>query len=361
MLTPRIGQYDCDPDPSFAVRDIYDVLLIPEALKCVAFIGIKVGGKFHPRATCFFVHYETGGHRFLHLVTAEHVVSGLLLKGHDLWLRINVFGDRGAVVLPISDASQKFKFHPNNENEPTDVAVCPFAQSYKDEETGETIHFEMRALGLGGSIPNNYLPNDDFAKNVIGLGAEIGIIGLFRSHFGTNRNVPIVRVGNIAAMPGEPVFTTYAGHIKAYLIEARSIAGLSGSPVIILPDPAIMMAKELVGQDQQGTALLGLMHGHFDVPNLNEDVVSDEDAPPRGVHTGIGVVVPVEKIVETINHPDLIAMRKDAVMRLRKEKGATADVIADDDASPPASDANPNHLKDFTRLVDVAARKKPKD
>jgi hypothetical protein len=97
------------------------------------------------------------------------------------------------------------------------------------------------------------------------------------------------------------------------------------------------------------------------VPNLNEDVVSDEDAPPRGVHTGIGVVVPVEKIVETINHPDLIAMRKEAVTRLRKEKGATADVVADDDSSPPASGANPNHLPDFKRLVDVAARKKSKD
>jgi hypothetical protein len=57
-------------------------------------------------------------------------------------------------------------------------------------------------------------------------------------------------------------------------------------------------------------------------------------------------------------------MRKTTAKRLREEKGATADVIADDApsaVSPPASDENPNHLKDFTRLVDVAARKKPKD
>jgi hypothetical protein len=208
------------------------------------------------------------------------------------------------------------------------------------------------------------VPTEEFEKKVIGLGAEVAVVGLFRSHYGTNQNVPIVRVGNISAMPGEPVFTKYAGHIKAYLIEARSIAGLSGSPVLIVPDSAILLAHMMRGQrlggDQglgdQGCALLGLMHGDFDVKNLNEDVVTDEDAPNRGVHTGIGVVVPLAKIIDTINHPDLIEMRKAAAKQLREEKGATADVVADD---APVSDANPHHLEDFTRLVDVAARKRP--
>ena len=45
-------------------------------------------------------------------------------------------------------------------------------------------------------------------------------------------NLPIVRLGAIAAMPGEYIKTDW-GCLRAYLIEARSIGGLSGSPVFI--------------------------------------------------------------------------------------------------------------------------------
>ena len=130
------------------------------------------------------------------------------------------------------------------------------------------------------------MPTEEFTKKSIMLGAEIAIVGFFRSHYGKNKNVPIIRAGNISALLGEPIFTKYAGYIQGYLIEARSIAGLSGSPVFVFPDPAILLAKGLVGDMGQGAALLGLMHGHFDVPNLNEDVVADEDEPSRGIHTG---------------------------------------------------------------------------
>ena len=359
----RFENFDPDPPPWFWEGEgLGTVNLSNQALTNVAFIGIKKRGKFLPRATAFLVNYRQEQHTFCHLVTAEHVIAGLLTRNQEIWLRVNVLGGKTTELL-IPDAGNVFRFHPNNENEPTDVAVCPFTLTHHDEETGETIKIDMTALALDGNPKNGFLPSEEFAKNSIVLGAEIAIVGLFRSHYGTNRNIPIVRVGNIAALPGEPVFTKYAGYIKAYLVEARSIAGLSGSPVVVLPDPTAMLAEGLMRPhlEQQSLALLGLMHGHFDVPNLNEDVVSDEDEPERGVHTGIGVVIPVEKIVETLEHPDLIAMRKKVIDRLREAKGATADLVADDASAEPAGDANPNHLKDFTRLVDVAARKRPQD
>jgi hypothetical protein len=105
---------------------------------------------------------------------------------------------------------------------------------------------------------------------------------------------------------------------------------------------------------------LGLVHGHFDVPNLNEDVVTDTDSLKSGVHTGIGVVIPVEKIVETINHPDLVSMRKKRVQEIR-ESGATPDLVADDDIISNSTDEKPTHREDFRRLVDVAARKQKQD
>src|SRR5262249_20043949 len=137
--------------------------------------------------------------------------------------------------------------------------------------TGEKLIADTVGLGFEEG-EHGFLPTDEFARQTIGLGAQIAIVGLFRSHYGKNRNVPIVRVGNISALPGEPVFTRYTGYISAYLVEARSISGLSGSPVFVFQNEAVMLAKTLNGSaPKQQAALLGLMHGHFDVPNLNED------------------------------------------------------------------------------------------
>jgi len=138
---------------------------------------------------------------------------------------------------------------------------------------------------------------------------EIFITGLFRSHYGNQRNVPIVRVGNIAMMRDEPVRTEYCGPTDAYLVEARSIHGLSGSPVFIN-----------IGSN---LFLLGLMHGHFDVENLTEDVVVEDANGPSGIHTGIGVVIPVEKIIETLNQAGLVEQRRrDAKIHLEKHTDA---------------------------------------
>jgi hypothetical protein len=275
-------------------------------------------------------------HHFDHLVTAEHVISGLLLKNHEIWLRVNLVNGKTAELLL---DPEDFRFHPKDELEPTDVAVCPFTPRIHNENTGEGIEADIHSLRLTGD--GSFLPTELFKKRYMGRGGEISIIGLFRSHSGNNRNIPIVRVGNIAALPEEPVWTEHKGYIKAYLIEARSIAGLSGSPVMAMPDGALELAHALTkGQRvETAAALLGLMHGHFDVPNLNEDVVTDEEEPARGIHTGIGIVIPVDKIVETIQHPELVAMRKKAISELRKT-GATADLTTED--FPPSIASNSN-------------------
>jgi hypothetical protein len=328
MLIVRIGYGEC-LDPFFVDRWAH-MNLSRQILKSVVFVGIKKNDRFQPRATAFVVRYEEDQHKFDHLVTAEHVISGLLAQGHDIWLRMNLKNGEGAEVRFDPSA---FRFHPNNEKDPTDVAVSPFdPNGLENNETGEKFSIDSVALILNGSGGDGFLPSEEFTKEAIGLGSEIAIVGLFRSHYGKNKNVPIVRVGNIAALPGEPVLTSYTGYVSAYLIEARSIAGLSGSPVFALPDPAATVAKALrTGKMGQGAALLGLMHGHFDVPNLNEDVVSDTSAPAQSVHSGIGIVIPVNKILETIKHPELTAMRKAVVTNLRKG-GPMADVISDDNA-----------------------------
>ena len=188
--------------------------------------------------------------------------------------------------------------------EAADVAVCPFLEPLLKEETNERVEVDFANVPLYG-------PDDMTYTGGAGLGDEVWAVGLFRSHFGRERNIPIVRMGNIVAMRGEPVFTEF-GDIDAYLVETRSIGGLSGSPVFV------SVRTDRIGI--RAIRLLGLVHGHFDVKNLNEDVVTDDEAETTtGIHTGIGIVVPVHKIVETIEHPDLTEMRKANAARMRQE------------------------------------------
>ena len=129
MLAARVGSYTQFPDPYFIRRDTDAMNISDVSRKCVAFLGIRKNGRFHPKATCFFVRYTEDQHSFDHLVTAEHVISGLLTKGHDIWLRANK--ETGGCCEIRFDDPHVFRFHPNNEVEPTDVSgVSDYDHSY---------------------------------------------------------------------------------------------------------------------------------------------------------------------------------------------------------------------------------------
>jgi hypothetical protein len=103
--------------------------------------------------------------------------------------------------------------------------------------------------------------------------------------------------------------------MDVYLIEARSIGGISGSPVFVRGTLNIPGRDSSSGKPQtiHGISgdyyLLGLIHGHWDIreSELNEpSFIHDRQ---RGVNLGIGVVVPANKILEIIDHPQLVAAR----------------------------------------------------
>lgn len=66
---------------------------------------------------------------------------------------------------------------------------------------------------------------------LFGPGTEVFFVGRFLHHQGRERNHPTVRFGNIAQMPWEPVRTGRGIRQEAFLVEARSESGYSGSPV----------------------------------------------------------------------------------------------------------------------------------
>jgi hypothetical protein len=293
-------------------------MLVPErARKCVCFLGIKEREHFRPRATAFAVEIFDQGGRWKYLVTAEHVVSGLLSKNHEVWLRINnVNSGPDEIKIQPSD----WWYHPNSEEAKTDVVVCPI---------------DLDAVADISPVPISGPESVAATRQVIdeiniGVGDEIIVTGLFRSHYGRQRNIPIVRVGNIAMLDGDPVRTDYCGYTDGYLIEARSIGGLSGSPAFVhIPAIRTVQGKTKLhgGKRIFQLYLLGLVHGHFDVDDLNSDVVlEDPKDSTSGIHSGIAVVIPVEKIIETIMQPDLVEIRRQ-IAQAEKDSSAGIDPV----------------------------------
>jgi len=151
------------------------------------------------------------------------------------------------------------------------------------------------------------------------------ITGLFSRLAGTKQNVPIVRTGNLAMMPGEKVPTTF-GEIDAYLIEARSIGGLSGSPVFVRETHSIAIQRENIGTvPLTGIGahfLLGVIHGHWDLP---PGAAIDATADQGSINMGIAIVTPATMLLEVLAQPALEAMRQEAAERFKREKAPTAD------------------------------------
>ncbi len=217
----------------------------------------------------------------------------------------------------------------------------------------------------------------------LGIGDIVYVVGLFHLLSGKNINLPVVHTGHIALLPGdEKIPVRNPGErkshdVEAYLVEAHGLEGLSGAPVFARTSVPIMAQRRHEGPPLQGghklefpvagrlhswTMLLGLWQASWDewpsrILSKEKKLSKDQKVP-----LGMGVVVPAYKIAETLNRTELMMARRQRYQDELTERAATTDSLpSPSEASAPESDANPNHLADFTRLVDVAARKRPQD
>ena len=252
----------------------------------------------------------------------------------------------------------------------------------------------------------------------IGIGDEIYVTGLFRFVTGKDSNQVVTRMGSLSMIPSErvPSMKWHKDGIEGYLVESRSIGGLSGSPVFVQRSIEVQPTEHTGRKPLAAGAMfwLGLVHGHWDVKENQVDGFSS-DAWSKGreqINTGMAIVVPFDKIMEVIKQDELKWWAEQAVKEFQlhnapildggspagtavsKGKGSVATygltsvaarIIApssgtyspvfeylkegdsggptvDSAFSPPASDENPTHREDFTRLVGAAARKRePED
>lgn len=350
-----VARYNRHLTPSYSCEGRAPMYLPPEILKTVLFIGIMDDGKFIPKATAFAVYHDYQGFTFSDLVTAEHVITGLHTKGHKIYIRANLVGGS---VREFEVPFDKWHCYPNDEGERlSDVAAVPInpVGVYDDVP----YHLDMMPISLTGDMAICAIESQMKDHGPIGISDEMFSAGLFRSHYGAQRNVPIIRMGHIIAMPDEPIWTKYAGFIDAYLVQMNSIAGLSGSPAFVT------LTSKQTGDKR--FYFLGLVHGHFDVQNLNDDVVSEDIGSGLGsINTGIGVVIPVEKVLKTVFQESLAKLRQVTVDAERAKLAASADVDLSDAPRPKkerdeSDGLNPSHREDFMSLLGEAATTKPQD
>lgn len=296
-------------------------MYIPDAVrKCVVFVGYALAdGTTRVVGTAFLVgrpldRETTPGFgqvspSFAYLVTAKHVLDAIEAKGaSEVLIRLNSSDGKARWA---STQFQHWMYHPTEKND-VDVAVF----NANAMEFGKWDHAIFPIAG--------FATQERIEKDQIGLGDEIVIVGLFASHYGSAKNIPIVRVGNIAAMPEEKVRTSLGG-IDAYLVEARSIGGLSGSPAFVNQGLVRVRHGQLqVSSSPMGAqiCLLGLMHGHYDEKGTEK------------VNMGIGIVVPAMKILEVLNQEAIVKVEDQARKRQQEEVMPTMDILPEESKSP---------------------------
>jgi hypothetical protein len=161
-------------------------------------------------------------------------------------------------------------------------------------------------------------------------------------------------------MPDEQIQTDM-GYADVYLVEARSLGGLSGSPVFVrptmsLPVPEVCGIKNMLGVAPRPT-LLGLMHGHWDVREEDMNKPYFVHDRKRGVNYGMAIVVPASKILDVLNREELVQMRAEVErLRLARSKGKNM-VPGMDSATVSESSNDTFSASDFEAALKKAARK----
>jgi hypothetical protein len=279
------------------------MLTIPaEALDCVMFLAVSDGEKLHFGGTAFVASVSgPEGQYFPYLVTARHNIELAKRREGRLVARYNVQG--GNAILDLSGSEVLMP-------DEAGVDVALIADLDWDAVVGGG---RVRHLSL-----DDMAASAEFVKdNDIGIGTEVFATGLFAARRGEGQNLPVGRTGTIAAMPIELDKDEWSGEpYLAYLVEMRSLGGLSGSPVYVMTPPKFAKSN---GEDwhlDQQLRLLGLIRGHWNY-DPETTAVDFEKSEAEMLHSGIAIVTPVDDVLKLLDREDL---REDRVRRTRARR-----------------------------------------
>jgi hypothetical protein len=292
--------------------------------------GFDIGGS----GFLLSVPCKTVPGQFIYAVTNRHVI-----EGGSLTVRLNTAdGDIDAFEFKKTDWIC---------SETDDLAICVLPRLVQK--------FAVR------SLRSDWLLTEKDAKIYdIGIGDEIILLGRFINREGIQQNAPTARFGFIANMMKDPVeykIGSKEHKQESVLCEVKSIGGYSGSAVFLTPDPTVGRHGKPVPDVM--TWVLGVDCCHIQSWESAYDDKGHELKHVRiAANTGMMAVVPAWKLIDLLGSEKAVRQRdKDEEKRRAVRNLPTA---APDASHSPSTDENPNHLKDFTRLVAVAARKRPR-
>lgn len=223
--------------------------------------------------------------RSIYFVTAKHVIENAKNAQKRRGLQTGIF----IRVNLKTGRSKRFRTNPEDwmydETDPSiDIALFHGNSGINN--------LDAAAIDANMAVTKEMLKDRSVAE-----GDEIFMVGLFHLHAGIVKNQPIVRTGNIAALPKERVKSTQFGSIEAHLIEARSMGGLSGSPVFVYTGQR-GINEDFMVTDRE-IKWLGVAQGHWDA--YGKDNLS--------VNMGIGLVVPANKVTSILKSPKIKSKR----------------------------------------------------
>jgi hypothetical protein len=285
---------------------------------------------------------------FMFLATARHVAEKI--EGKDFALRANKLD--GSIAVIEGHADQKWWYHPT-EKQHVDAAVTIFFPP------------NLRDLDIHWVDIGDFTDDEIIRAQELGVGDDVFMAGLFTKVRETTRNIPIVRLGNLAMMPGEKIPFNDGKLIDAYLVESRSIGGLSGSPVFIRKT-IIMQGYTASGQFLDArhkplpsnevvyltglgrTYFLGSAIGHW------ESTIGSPEPESEAVNMGISPIVPAHKIKEIIMQPELLEVANKMSEKMAAKKHADAVLDFESDKKQEKTFTK----EDFEAALKKATRKK---
>jgi hypothetical protein len=304
-------------------------MLIPSSLReCVCFVYAKINGEAKPVGTAFFLSVPlTEKLCSIVVVSALHIIANIQEQSDDgkTYLRVNTRDGGFRIVEVGTDAWVK----PDQSVEVVDICFCPWPFPWIESE------FDIRWFAKEQAATK-----DVMARHELGVGNEVAFAGLFVNHHGQKRNEPIVRFGTISAIPSEPV-STQRGRIEAYLIESRSVGGLSGSPVFV--DVGLFRGADQPARQWRtggpGMYLLGVMHGHWNAPKETAELYAKDAAESidgvlqsiskEYINMGIAVVTPIDKLFKVIDESEWHRLLSEAKKHLTGQEDQTTIVVTD--------------------------------
>ena len=276
--------------------------------KCIAFLGIETeNGGFSVEGTAFLASYFEEECAFMNLVTAAHILKD--------------FPDVVSVRLNRKDGTpgiirtKKTDWFPHPDST-VDIAVFPVADLF-------AMGYDVLTVDLKGyPVTDEIIKERGFSE-----GDEVFIAGAYVSRIGTLKNLPIIRVGTIASMAIEPIWPA-SKKLPAYLVEVRSIGGLSGSPVFVQqPIVEHKVGKAYFNEVEQHEFILGVVLGYHIDSRLIDRIKDDDEEPDIDFpefNTGITVVQPIQQVLETLEIPLLKELRMKAIEKHKKESGMSS-------------------------------------